>query len=132
MLDEIKNYHEMSKKLDGSGGLDRIRNEMTAEQDEEEKSLNQSYGRSRTRVVNTNNLTEEQKEKLLRDPLALHTTSMLDDELRKHVVGMILHYYRILKRPSKTGKYDPFSLRSRLLLLQQGFYELQHDEFKVL
>ena len=57
---------------------------------------------------------------------------MLDDELRKHIMNMILHYYLILKKPHKSGKYDPFSLRSRLLLLQQGFYELQHDEFKVL
>ena len=56
---------------------------------------------------------------------------MLDDELRKHIISMILHYYRMLKRPHKSRKYDPFSLRSRLLLLQQGFYELQHDECKI-
>lgn len=131
VLDEIKHYHEMTKKLNGGGGLEGIRNDMNTEQDAE-NNPNQSYGRTRSlRVANSNHLTDEQKEKLLRDPLALHTTSMLDGELRKHVVSTILHYYRTLKRPPKSGKYDPFSLRSRLLLLQQGFYELSHDEFKI-
>ena len=60
ILDEIKHYHEMTHKLNGTGGLHGIRNGNTISKDPE-NNLYQSLGRSRTSIENSNDLTDEQK-----------------------------------------------------------------------